>query len=283
MTTNVIACIDGSSHASAVCDCASWASLRLTSPLTFLHVQDKSQAAPDRDLSGSIGLGSQEHLLAALADLDAQRSKLAIEQGRLMLEAAQARALKSGVVATSLQRHGEFVETLVELEASTRLLILGRHGEDSASAYAHLGSHVEQAIRALHCPVLVTQGQFKAPKKIMLAFDGSATTRKSVTMLAESPLLVGLELHLVLIGADTAEHQEQLKWAGVLLNDAGIHTQSHIIPGEVEQALAAYQQQHDIDMIVMGAYGHSRIRQLLVGSTTNSMIRAARVPLLILR
>ncbi|WP_417614512.1 universal stress protein [Oceanisphaera sp.] len=283
MTTNVIACIDGSSQASAVCDSASWASQRLSAPLTFLHVQDKSRAAMDSNLSGSIGLGSQEQLLAQLADLDAQRSKLAIEQGRLMLEAAQDRALNNGVTATPLQRHGEFIETLVELEASTRLLILGRHGGDATSAYAHIGSQVEQAIRVLHCPVLVTQGEFKAPQKIMLAFDGSATTRKSVTMLADSPLLAGLEVHLVLVGADTAEHQEQLKWARALLDNAGIPSRSCIVPGDVEQALTTYQQQQGIDMIVMGAYGHSRIRQLLVGSTTTNMIRAAQVPLLILR
>jgi nucleotide-binding universal stress UspA family protein len=33
----------------------------------------------------------------------------------------------------------------------------------------------------------------------------------------------------------------------------------------------------------MGAYGHSRIRQLLIGSTTTAMIRHSTVPLLLLR
>lgn len=284
MTTNVMACIDGSSHASAVCDCASWASLRLEAPLIFLHVQDKESAPVKSDFSGSIGLGSQEHLLEQLAELDARRSKLAVEQGQLMLEAARDRAMVAGVTApTTLQRHGDLVDTLVEFEPDTRLLVLGRHGEASTSPFAHLGSHVEQVIRALHRPILVTQGEFKAPQKVMLAFDGSATTRKGVEMLARSPLFKGLELHIVLVGADTDDHREQLKWAFDVLNQSGIDARTHIVAGDVDQVLPAYQQEHDIDMMVMGAYGHSRIRQLLVGSTTTAMIGTARVPLLILR
>ncbi|WMC12327.1 universal stress protein [Oceanimonas pelagia] len=284
MTEHVLACIDGSGHAATVCDWAGWASQRLHAPLTFVHVLDKEATPVQGDLSGSIGLGSQEQLLAELAELDARRGKLAKEQGRLMLAAAQERARTSGLEHThTLQRHGALVDTLVELEPTTRLLVLGRHGEASASAHAHLGSHVEQVIRALHRPILVTLGEYHAPQKVMLAFDGSATTRKGVEMLAASPLFRGLELHLVLAGADTDDHRAQLEWARQLLAQAGLTAVTAIVPGEADKALTGYQQQQGMDLMIMGAYGHSRIRQWLVGSTTTAMIRDARVPLLILR
>jgi nucleotide-binding universal stress UspA family protein len=35
--------------------------------------------------------------------------------------------------------------------------------------------------------------------------------------------------------------------------------------------------------MIMGAYGHSRIRHLLIGSTTTAMLRKSAVPLLLLR
>jgi nucleotide-binding universal stress UspA family protein len=53
--------------------------------------------------------------------------------------------------------------------------------------------------------------------------------------------------------------------------------------GEVEPVLHAYQADNSIDLMVMGAYGHSRIRQLLVGSTTRNMLNNTRTPLLLLR
>jgi nucleotide-binding universal stress UspA family protein len=38
-----------------------------------------------------------------------------------------------------------------------------------------------------------------------------------------------------------------------------------------------------IDLLVMGAYGHSRIRSLIVGSTTAAMARRCRIPVLMFR
>lgn len=284
MTEQVLACIDGSGHAAGVCDWAGWAAQRLGAPLTMIHILDKNPEPVQGDLSGSIGLGSQEQLLAELAELDARRGKLAREQGRLMLEAAKQRVSANGATdVDTLQRHGTLVDNLVELESHTRLLVLGRHGETSASAHAHLGSHVEQVIRAMHRPILVTQGEFHAPQKIMLAFDGSATTCKGVEMLAASPLFKGLELHLVLAGADTDDNRAQLEWACQLLEQADISATTAIVPGDAGKALVSYQQEHDIHLIIMGAYGHSRIRQWLVGSTTTAMLRDAMTPLLILR
>ena len=61
--TQVMACIDGSTQASAVCDCAVWASQRLGSPLSLLHVLDQQRYPLSGDFSGIIGLGSREFLL----------------------------------------------------------------------------------------------------------------------------------------------------------------------------------------------------------------------------
>jgi len=38
-----------------------------------------------------------------------------------------------------------------------------------------------------------------------------------------------------------------------------------------------------IDLLLMGAYGHSRIRNLIIGSTTTSMIRSCKIPVLLFR
>ncbi|NEX14929.1 MAG: universal stress protein UspA, partial [Prosthecochloris sp.] len=122
--TKVIACIDGSPVAPAVCDAASWASLSLEAPLTLLHVLDRSEYPVKGDLSGNIGLGSREHLLDELVSLDEQRGRLALEHGKHMLEAAKIRAEEHGAKDLSkLQRHGNLLETLQELESDTRLLV----------------------------------------------------------------------------------------------------------------------------------------------------------------
>jgi nucleotide-binding universal stress UspA family protein len=282
--TSVIACIDGSVSAPAVCDYAAWASLSLEAPLTFVHVLDQRQYPVAPDLSGNIGLGSREHLLDELASLDEQRGKLALEQGRIMLAAAKERAITGGVDAPeSKQRHGDLLDSLQELEGETRLLVIGRQGKSSSGLNQHVGSQLENVIRIMHRPVLVAPVNFQKPESAMLAFDGSATTRKGVEMLASSPLLKGLPIHLVMVGPESDESSAQLGWAQNVLLNAGFTVYGETRSGEIEPTLHAYQKEHGIDLLVMGAYGHSRIRQLLVGSTTTSMLRTTTSPLLLLR
>lgn len=284
MKTRVLACIDGSSYTPAVCDAAVWASQRLDAPLKFLHALQRKKEAGSTDLSGSIGLDARESLLEELVSLDEKRNKLAMERGRQLLAIAKERAQTAGSSEVDgCQRHGGLVETLSELQEGIRLLVLGQRGEAASVASEHLGSHLERVVRSMQRPILVTPAEFNAPKKVMLAFDGSATTRKGVDMVAGSPLLRGLPCHLVTVGSDTPEKRAKLEQASQILEGAGIEAPTAILPGESESVLRQYQQDHDIDLIIMGAYGHSRIRQFLIGSTTTAMLRQSVVPVLLLR
>ena len=278
--TNVIACIDGSAATASICDYAAWSAQRLDAPLTLLHVLDHSRYPVAADLSGNLSMGGREHLLQELADLDAQRNRVALEQGKLMLEAARERVVADGITdPKERQRHGDLVDTLTGLEDEMRLLVIGKQGEEHDGIGAQLGDNVERVIRAVHRPILVAVGEFKAPQTIMLAYDGSETTRKGVSMLADSPLFKGLECHLVTVGGRDAD----LDWAADKLKASGHQVQTAVLDGEVEPALHQYQQSRNVDLVVMGAYGHSRIREFFVGSTTNKMIREASVPHLLLR
>lgn len=281
--TQVMACIDGSTQAAAVCDCAVWASQRLGAPLSLLHVLDQQRYPLSGDFSGIIGLGSREFLLEELASLDEKRNKLALEEGRMMLDAARQRAVKAGVEPTLRHRHGDLVESLRELEGDIRLLVIGKQGEDSGSEVQLIGSQLESVIRTMHRPILVTPADFKAPASAMLAFDASATSRKGVEMLVASPLLKGMPIHLVTVSSDTHEARAALDAARDKLAAAGFEVHVAILEGEVEARLRDYQAEHAVELLVMGAYGHSRIRQFFVGSTTTNMLRSATTPLLLLR
>ncbi|MCX2524460.1 universal stress protein [Larsenimonas rhizosphaerae] len=289
MSEQIMACIDGSRFAELVCHYACWAGNELSAPLTFLHVLDRERQAVDgSDHSGNIGLGAREQLLSHLVSLDEQRAKVAREQGKLMLAAAVDLARADGVeTVSSLQRHGELVETLSELEQNVRLMVVGKRGEDAhpTSASGHLGSNLERVLRAVHRPVLIATGDaFKAPKEIMFAFDNSASTRKGIQKLAASPLFRNARVHVVTVGVDSEAARKGLPWVEQVLSAADIHTTCAVREGDdIESVLTRYVEDNAIDMTVMGAYGHSRIRHLLVGSTTTTMIQRTKIPLLVLR
>lgn len=282
--TDIIACIDGSRSAPAVCDYAAWASRQLDAPLVLLHVLDRALYPHSDDLSGNIGMDSREQLLEELARLDEKRARLAREQGELTLRAACQRVVDAGYAAPqAMHRHGNLVETLMEQEENIRLLVIGKRGEDSTRPSQLIGSQLENAIRSMRRPVLVTPTEFRIPRSVLLAFDGSATADKGIDMICASPLLRGLPIHLVMVAAQSDRHRQQLDAAAERLRGAGYETHTALLSGEVEDTLLGYQQEHQLDLLAMGAYGHSRIREFFIGSTTTTMLRRCTTPLLMLR
>lgn len=289
MTTNtnrVLACIDGSSLTEAVCDYAAWIAQRVDAPLKLLHnIDHHPETAVTLDLSGSIGLGSQEHLLEELIAVEQQRSKLRLQQGKLLLQAAKDRVIQAGIAnPDSNQRHGSLVESLIELEDSIRVLVIGIRGKVHENQPDKIGAKLESIIRSLHKPILVVNDAFKAPQRIMIAYDGSKATEKAIDMVAISPLYKGLTCHLVNVSKDDAATEQLLEAAVSKLKTAGgIEVTTKKLQGKPDQALCEYQDKHDIDMIVMGAFSHTRLHDLLLGSFTTKMLLNAKKPLLLLR
>ncbi|MEZ5462633.1 universal stress protein [Dokdonella sp.] len=280
----VLAALDVSSYSASVAEMAAWAAARLGAPLEFVHAIDRSTAAPGKqNLSGNLALGDREDLLAELTALDESRSRVAQESGRRLLSQALALAAQShGIKAESRLRHGALVDTLLEFESEVRLFVIGKRGEHADFAKGHLGSNLERVVRAVHRPVLVAARSFSAPQRFLIAFDNSATTRRCIEMVCASPLLRDLPCNLLMVGESSSE-PEGLEWAREQLSDAGFHVDVHVVSGPADAAIAKHVQEQPIDLIVMGAYGHSRIRSMILGSTTTEVLRSCLVPVLLLR
>jgi nucleotide-binding universal stress UspA family protein len=286
MTTQdkLIAFVDGSVYSASVCEHAAWAAERSGWSLDLLHILDQPSLPERQDLSGAIALGARSALLADLADLDARRAKLATQHGRAILEDAEAILRSRGVQnITPRLRHGDIITTLAEAETDAALIVIGKRGEAADFAKGHLGTNVERLIRASHRPVLVAARAFRPIRRVLLAFDGGPSAKKAVDLAATSPLFRDLSLHLVTVGPTSAEAESHLAEARQKLVAAGIEAHSALHPGDPETTLAGLVDATPFDMVIMGAYGHSRIRKLIIGSTTTEMIRACKVPVLLVR
>lgn len=284
----VLACIDGSAISSAVCDYAVWIAQRVGAPLKLLHNIEHQETPVTSDLTGNIGLGSQEHLLEDLTKLEQQRSKLLMQQGKLMLETAKQRAQQSGIAdPITVQRHGSVAESLIDLEDDIHVLVLGVRGADHEKQQEKIGSHLEMMIRAIHRPILVVNDEFKTPETIMLAYDGSEAAEKVVDMVAKSPLYKGFTCHLVCVNKNTenAENADKLlqQASEKLAKASGLTLITASLSGKADQELCAYQEKHAIDLTIMGAFSHTRLREMLLGSFTIKMLVNTKKPLLLLR
>ncbi|MBJ3776971.1 universal stress protein [Acuticoccus mangrovi] len=282
--SRIIALIDGSVYSESVCDHAAWAAQRVGVAVELVHVLGRREVGVvSADLSGSIGLGARTQLLEELAELDGQRAKLAQKRGRAILDAAHERLAATGVTVTERLRNGDLVETVQELEPDARLVIIGKRGEAADFAKLHLGSNLERVVRVCKKPVLVANRAFREPRKYLIAFDGGNSSMRAVDMASRSPFFTGLEAHILTVGPDTVENRRNIEGAVAMLSASGAPVISGIEAGQPEERISAYVEREGIDLLVMGAYGHSRIRSLIIGSTTSEMVRSCKVPVLMFR
>ncbi len=282
--SKVIASIDGSKSTLSVCDYSAWFSKALDAPLELLHVVEKSSARSPQDFSGALNLGGGEILLEEMVQLEEAKAKVELQHSELLLQDAKEYLQEKHQLQPHIfQRHGNLLDTVVAIEEEFRVLIMGKQGKQTSELSDKIGTQIENVVRAIHKPVLITSSPFEEPTSFLIAFDGSPTAKTCIQRICSSPLLVGLQAHLVYVGEPNQAIQQEIAWAKAELKQAGYSLQTQILQGEVEKTIIDYADELQISMLVVGAYGHSKIRQFFIGSSTTKLISRSTKPLLLLR
>lgn len=282
--TKLLVCIDGSGYADNICTNAAWAAKRMNADIDLLHVLRRHSAyqAAASDHTGSIGLGARSGLLADLAKVDEERGRLDQQKGRIILEHGEKLLKAAGIEdVNTLHRRGSLIDTIQEFEDDVDMVFIGKRGEHADLESEYLGANLEKTARAVHKPLFVVSSVVRPIKRFLIAYDGKDSVRKAVDYVTAQPLLKGLECHL--LAAETSDTVNTDK-TEKRLRDAGFDVKiTHQKCDHADKAIADYVVTHDIDLLVTGAYSHSRMRSLLLGSTTAALIKSCKIPLLLFR
>lgn len=283
----ILLCTDGSAYSQVSYEYTAWLAQRMEIEIEVLYVSDrrKAQALQTPDYSGNIGIDSYQHLLQQLVKVEAEQAKLNHQQAKIILQEAE-RFFGDRHIARVKTTHetGFLVDLLHELETNSDLIILGKRGATANFATEHLGSNLERIVRSSHKPCLVTPREFQPINRLLLAYDGGKSCQKAIKYLVDLAAFKDLELHVITVaehGTDKAV--KQLQTAEQTLSAAGFSPICQVLQGHVEPAMEKYIAEHKIDFLLMGAYGHSRIRHLVIGSTTAQMLRSSHIPVLLFR
>ena len=95
---------------------------------------------------------------------------------------------------------------------------------------------------------------------------------------ADRVVLAGAEERDASLAAGLADLSRQLAWHG---NHAEVDFLSSVA-GPVRKVLLTAAQSHNADLLVMGAYRHSRTRQIVFGEVTQSVLEAAEIAVLLM-
>ena len=276
----ILACVDQSPYADYVADYAAWAAATFSLPLELLHIIDRHQeSATSDDHSGAIGFDAQETLLNRLAEEEGERFRETREQGRVFLNGLKLRCEQQESISVDVrQRYGQLLETLDERQDDVALYVLGRRGKSAAHTQRDLGRHVESISRKIRRPILTVAQEFSTPRSLLVAYDGKRMTRNCVSLIAGNPALSDLPVHVVMSGKQNNEAEKQLAWARSTLEQGGFEVETAYLPGDPEQKIPQAITDREVDLLVMGAYSRSPLKNLFLGSKTNDLLRASRVP-----
>jgi nucleotide-binding universal stress UspA family protein len=278
----ILTSTDGSIYAPSIYQNAAWAAKRLSASVEVLHVLDhhREQSAK-ADLTGAIGLDATAELTEELVKLEEAQGRVARLEGKAILEDARKQLAAAGVTeVTTTQRHGTLLETLEEFEPHAELVVVGKGGVPAGSPQCSLGSHLEELVRISVRPVLVAKRVYKPIEKFAIAFDNSPSARKAVDFALSSELLKGLKCKLVMVGRNDVAHETTLNKVRDELMEAGYAVTTKLLPGSAAKVIAKEVKDGDVDLLVMGAFGHSHIREFIVGSTTTKLVRSCAAPVL---
>ncbi|ENV06190.1 hypothetical protein F967_01161 [Acinetobacter sp. CIP 102637] len=275
----VIACIDSSPCIEAVAEAAAWVAKQTQRELVLLQILDYYPASYHLgEISGVIGFESNAMLLKELAELEQKQSELALDYSNNLLKHISELIEKQyGLTSTKIQEKGDFLEQSFNILKENDVVIIGRVGERAVEKNKPIGSNVENFIRGANCTVITVGEHFEAPRRFIFAYEYSPTCQKMLQRIAQSDLLKTLQCHLLYVG----DHPEMLTEPEKYLKDAGIEVVPVYRYGDVAQNILEYQAEHKIQLIVLGAFSHSKIHQFFLGSITTTIFRNANVPLLV--
>ncbi len=273
----ILAAVDPSDHGRCVMEYAAWVGQVFAAEVTGLFVVDfrKIEGPLLRDYLATVGLDPTQ-------DYRSRILKFYELKGAELLDRFQERCAEVGVRFRPICTKG-IVSDVISHEAESRsLVILGRKGEHAEWACDDLGSSVERVVRRSPVPVLVTPKHFTPISRALVGFDGGAHSRDALSLAAELHRRVSLEVTVLVVGEGARAEALQAEAMG-LLGDIAADVPVRVQPGsEVETILDAAQERR-CGLVILGTSGHGKIRSLLVGATSDAVLRRASTPVLLTR
>ncbi|HPG37792.1 MAG TPA: universal stress protein [bacterium] len=167
------------------------------------------------------------------------------------------------------------VDAIVERSQIADLLIMGKCGEFSRWDKKKLGATVEAVSRAGRKPIIVAD-KFNAPiTNILFGYDGSPNANQVMQYVGHLAENCHAAVTVLCVSDEPELAEQYIRNAEKYLKNFKINLNSLILPGSPDKEIIKYAQANDLHFIAIGAYGHSRMHEVILGSSTENILRFA--------
>ena len=207
--------------------------------------------------------------------------------GRAEAQFRAAAARYGGARAEWRASHDDALDALRLNARYSDVVVVGQREEDAERDTGIAPELVDELVLSCPRPVLVVPyaGHFSgAAKRVLVAWNASAEASRAIA--GALPLLARAErVNVVVFHAGTPGNHGEEPGA-----DAALYLARHGVkasvstygsPGlDIGSQILTRAADLSVDLIVMGAYGHSRLRELVLGGATRTLLESMTVPVL---
>lgn len=228
------------------------------------------------DLSGSMGFEPYQSYVPKF-------EKMLQERADGILEDFKGLCAEQGIIAEVKRMSGIVPNVIAEEAKRVDLVVIAQHGEHAQWSAGLLGSTTETVIRKSPRPVLIAPKQYRDIKKVLIAYDGSNESTRGLKTACETFADLPCEMHVVFSTDDDAQADMLASEVRDYVGHYRLEVVLTRLTGDAPKAILQHAEQNGFDLIVMGAFGHSRLHDLILGGTTSYMIRATTIPIMLNR
>ena len=279
MTMKMLICADGSDNSKIALEYGIYIAPKFDAIIAGLHVIDASliQGPLITDISGAVGVQPYDGFFEAI-------ETSLHEKAQFILNDFQDRCQKSGIVTEVKMSIGKIDQIIMEEAQSADVVIMAKKGEHfHLKEGGLLGTVAESVTRNCGKPVMVTPEKFQEIESMGIAYDGSEPAKKALKLSLEISTQAIWPLTVLMITADAQKAARLCTEAEALAEKCSADCEMVVLQGKESEEILKFIRQGSVELMVMGAYGHNRLRELFLGSTTTNVIRKSPIPVLLTR
>ncbi|VTU22174.1 universal stress protein [Variovorax sp. PBL-E5] len=259
--------------------------VRLAAGLARAHGSHLVGLVPTGLYDGAIPIGA---IPTGASDFIAESSEHLRRRANAIAEEFREQAAGPGPLSSEIRRvDGSTVDAVVNHGRASDLIVLGQ-GDRSNPADAPLRELAQQAMLQTGRPILMVPfaGHFdKVGEHAVIAWDGSRESavamRQALPLLRRAARVTLLSFHRLGEAPDGGKLlvPEMTHW--LLRHGVQVKADQEAVDIDIDDALLSRSTDLGADLLVMGGYGHSRFRELMLGGVTRGILEKMTLPALL--
>jgi nucleotide-binding universal stress UspA family protein len=195
-----------------------------------------------------------------------------------------AAARERGVECATETTRGVADDAIVERGKQADVIVLGRDGEHAGFRTALIGSTVDGVLRKTSKPAFVVPPSAELSGPVLLAFDGSPGSRIAARLAVEIAGRLGETIHVFVDSKDKGRSAARFDEVRRLLGAPNVPVREAASTlGKPDDKIVDAAKEAGAGMIVMGAFGRSRIHEYFLGSNSAAVVRSSPIAVLLAR